>query len=135
MTTGQVLVIGVVLIGVGVVLKIAKKAGGIIFILLAVAIGCMNYDAFIPKEVVTYTQQAAQAAKEVYDEYGSDYIKRTKNGDIAVRLGKESDWVLVKDIAEIQTGGKSLKVTVNGKTYEVTDKTVSQFLERIGVES
>lgn len=130
--TQNQLIIGIIcVIGLFIVLAVAKKIVRIVCSIVALVMLCINVGVFSPDKVdmtsITGQQtQLVQIAKS-----SKDYVKvDTKNG-VKVQVKINDTWTPLEDIASFKDTDEGYSVCVNGETYLVTDESVQKVLSLV----
>lgn len=130
--TQNQLIIGIIcVIGLFIVLAVAKKIVRIVCSIVALVMLCIHVGVFSPDKVdmtsITGQQtQLVQIAKS-----SKDYVKvDTKNG-VKVQVKINDTWTPLEDIASFKDTDEGYSVCVNGETYLVTDESVQKVLSLV----
>ena len=128
MATSQIVVIIVAIIGILLVLGLAKKTMKIILTLAILVIGGISVGILSPKQVIDTAQVIKDKGIETYEKFASASDNIKVSGDsLMVRMG--DTWVDLNAINNFDINGNTVSVNVGGNTYQVTDETVAKLFQ------
>lgn len=128
MATSQIVVIIVAIIGILLVLGLAKKTMKIILTLAILIIGGISVGILSPKQVIDTAQVIKDKGIETYEKFASASDNIKVSGDsLMVRMG--DTWVDLNAINNFDINGNTVSVNVGGNTYQVTDETVAKLFQ------
>lgn len=128
MATSQIVVIIVAIIGILLVLGLAKKTMKIILTLAILVFGGISVGLLSPKQVIDTAQVIKDKGIETYEKFASASDNIKVSGDsLMVRMG--DTWVDLNAINNFDINGNTVSVNVGGNTYQVTDETVAKLFQ------
>lgn len=128
MATSQIVVIIVAIIGILLVLGLAKKTMKIILTLAIFVIGGISVGILSPKQVIDTAQVIKDKGIETYEKFASASDNIKVSGDsLMVRMG--DTWVDLNAINNFDINGNTVSVNVGGNTYQVTDEAVAKLFQ------
>lgn len=128
MATSQIVVIIVAIIGILLVLGLAKKTMKIILTLVILVFGGISVGILSPKQVIDTAQVIKDKGIETYEKFASASDNIKVSGDsLMVRMG--DTWVDLNAINNFDINGNTVSVNVGGNTYQVTDETVAKLFQ------
>lgn len=128
LATSQIVVIIVAIIGILLVLGLAKKTMKIILTLAILIIGGISVGILSPKQVIDTAQVIKDKGIETYEKFASASDNIKVSGDsLMVRMG--DTWVDLNAINNFDINGNTVSVNVGGNTYQVTDETVAKLFQ------
>lgn len=128
MATSQIVVIIVAIIGILLVLGLAKKTMKIILTLVILVFGGISVGILSPKQVIDTAQVIKDKGIETYEKFASASDNIKVSGDsLMVRMG--DTWVDLNAINNFDINGNTVSVNVGGNTYQVTDEAVAKLFQ------
>lgn len=130
--TQNQLIIGIIcVIGLFIVLAVAKKIVRIVCSIVALVMLCINVGVFSPDKVDINNIKGQQTQLVQIAKSSKDYVKvDTKNG-VKVQVKINDTWTPLEDIASFKDTDEGYSVCVNGETYLVTDESVQKVLSLV----
>ena len=128
MATSQIVVIIVAIIGILLVLGLAKKTLKIVLTLAILIIGGISFGVLSPSQVIDTASAIKERGIETYEKFASASDNIKVDGDsLMVRMG--DIWIDLNAINNFDINGNTVSVTVGGNTYSVTDENVAKLFQ------
>lgn len=128
MATSQIVVIIVAIIGILLVLGLAKKTLKIVLTLAILVIGGISFGVLSPSQVIDTASAIKERGIETYEKFASASDNIKVDGDsLMVRMG--DTWIDLNAINNFDINGNTVSVTVGGNTYSVTDENVAKLFQ------